>query len=131
VRVWRSKTDQLGEGAAVAIPFGSHPEVCPVRAFEAWHTSSGVLEGTLFRSVDRHGRVGSRLDRRDVARSLKEMATRAGLVSAPVSGALAARGTGDHRRLVGRSERAMHDPGPMEVVADAEPLRSRCRRLAG
>lgn len=30
VRIRRSKTDQTGEGADVAIPFGSQPTVCPV-----------------------------------------------------------------------------------------------------
>ncbi len=85
-RVRRSKTDQLAEGAEVAIPFGSQPEVCPVRALEAWRVASQVQEGALFRSVDRHGRVGGRLDGRDVARTLKELAARAGIASALVSG---------------------------------------------
>ena len=61
VRVRRSKTDQLGEGADVAIPFGSQPEVCPVRAVEVWCEAAGVQEGVLLRSVDWHGRVGALL----------------------------------------------------------------------
>jgi site-specific recombinase XerC len=86
VQVQRSKTDQLGASADVAIPFGSHADVCPVRALEAWRAASGDEEGALFRSVDHHGRVGGRLDGRDVARTLKALAARAGIASALVSG---------------------------------------------
>jgi hypothetical protein len=86
VRVRRSKTDQLGEGADVAIPFGSHPETWPVRALQAWRAASVVREGALFRAVDRHGRVGGRLDGRDVARVLKEFVARAGIALARNSG---------------------------------------------
>ncbi len=31
-----SKTDQAGRGAVIALPFGSHPLTCPVRAYLAW-----------------------------------------------------------------------------------------------
>ena len=79
---------KLGAGADVALPFGSHADVCPVRALEAWRVAAGVQEGALFRSVDRHGRVGGRLDGRDVARMLKVLAARAGIASTLVSGCL-------------------------------------------
>jgi site-specific recombinase XerC len=107
VRVQRSKTDQLGAGADVAIPFGSHADVCPVRALEAWRAASGVEEGALFRSVDRHGRVGGRLDGRDVARTLKALAARAGIASALVSGHSLRAGLATTAALAGRSDRAI------------------------
>jgi len=107
VRVQRSKTDQLGAGADVAIPFGSHADVCPVRAIEAWRAASGVEEGALFRSVDRHGRVGGRLDGRDVARTLKALAARAGIASALVSGHSLRAGLATTAALAGRSDRAI------------------------
>ena len=111
VRVRRSKTDQLGEGAEVAIPYGSQPEVCPVRALDAWRAASGVLEGALFRSVDRHGRVGGRLDGRDVARTLKALAARAGIASALVSGHSLRAGLATSAALAGRSDRAIMAQG--------------------
>jgi len=111
VRVRRSKTDQLGEGAEVAIPYGSQPQVCPVRALEAWRAASGVSEGALFRSVDRHGRVGDRLDGRDVARTLKEVAARAGLAPALVSGHSLRAGLATSAALAGRSDRAIMAQG--------------------
>jgi site-specific recombinase XerC len=113
VVVWvrRSKTDQIGEGADVAIPFGSQPEVCPVRALEAWRAASCVEEGALFRAVDRHGRVGGRLDGRDVARTLKELAARAGLAPARVSGHSLRAGLATTAALAGRSDRAIMAQG--------------------
>ena len=111
VRVQRSKTDQLGVGADVAIPFGSHPDVCPVRTLDAWRVASGVEEGALFRSVDRHGRVGGRLDGRDVARTLKALAARAGLASALVSGHSLRAGLATTAALAGRSDRAIMAQG--------------------
>lgn len=35
VSVRRSKTDQEGQGRRVGIPYGSHPQTCPVRAAQA------------------------------------------------------------------------------------------------
>jgi len=111
VRVRRSKTDQMGEGAEVAIPYGSQPEVCPVRAIDAWRAASGVSDGALFRSVDRHGRVGDRLDGRDVARTLKDVAARAGLAPALVSGHSLRAGLATSAALAGRSDRAIMAQG--------------------
>ncbi len=56
----RSKTDQEGAGFAEALPFGSTPETCPVRALKAW------LEA-----------AGSRVGRSQVGRSARECAGRA------------------------------------------------------
>jgi integrase len=53
----RSKTDQRGEGQAVAIPYGSNPLTCPVRNLEDWLAVSGFSEGPLFRRVDRNGNI--------------------------------------------------------------------------
>ncbi|WP_218885257.1 site-specific integrase [Kineococcus aurantiacus] len=38
VRVRTSKTDQVGQGAFVGIPWAQRPQVCPVRAVDAWLT---------------------------------------------------------------------------------------------
>jgi site-specific recombinase XerD len=57
----RSKTDQKGQGQDVALPYGSNPLTCPVRSFEDWITASGLMEGPLFRRIDRHGNIMGRL----------------------------------------------------------------------
>ena len=56
----RSKTDQEGEGAVRGLPYGSHPATCPVRAWRAWLSASGIPTVPAFRAVDRHGRLGTR-----------------------------------------------------------------------
>ncbi|MDB4930659.1 MAG: integrase family protein [Myxococcaceae bacterium] len=107
MRVQHSKTDQLGAGADVVLPFGSHADVCPVRALEVWRAASGVEAGALFRSVDRHGRVGGRLDGRDVAHTLKALVARAGIASALLLGHSLRATLATTAALVGRSDRAI------------------------
>ena len=60
VAVRRSKTDQDGRGRRVGVPFGEHPETCPVKAVQAWLAAAGLDEGPLYRRVDRHGAVSER-----------------------------------------------------------------------
>lgn len=43
----------------VGIPYGSHPETCPVRPLRASPESSAISAGPLCRPVNRHGRMGS------------------------------------------------------------------------
>ncbi len=112
----------------MTLPFGSHADVCPVRALEAWHAASGVEEGALFRSVDRHGRVGGRRDGRDVARTLKALAARAASASALVSGHSLRAGLATTAALAGRSDRAIMLQA-LEVAHDGRPLRPHRRRL--
>jgi integrase len=57
VHLGRAKTDQEGRGEQVAIPFGTHIETCPPRAYRAWLLASGIQSGPAFRPIDRHGRM--------------------------------------------------------------------------
>jgi integrase len=83
----RSKTDQEGAGRTVGVPYGSNPVTCPVRAWRAWLEVSGIEEGPVFRSVDRHGRIGvTRLTAQAVALVLKRHAAGAGLDPGDVAG---------------------------------------------
>jgi integrase len=83
----RSKTDQEGEGRKVGIPYGQHPETCPVRALQAWREVAGISEGLLFRAVNKSGKVGGKgLSPIDVARAVKSAAAAAGLNPAFFSG---------------------------------------------
>lgn len=48
VRVRKAKEDQEGRGRTVGVPFGLHPETCPVRALNAWLGFRGRGPGALF-----------------------------------------------------------------------------------
>ena len=80
VTIRKGKTDQMGKGRKIGVPFGSHETTCPVKAVEAWLSTSGILEGALFRSVNRHGQVSSgRLGDRAVALIVKRALVAAGI----------------------------------------------------
>jgi len=82
----KSKTDQDGQGRYVGIKRGSTPATCPVRALESWTKAAGITEGPVFRSVDRHGRVGAAISSQSIALVVKRAATAAGLDAAKYSG---------------------------------------------
>ena len=87
VRIRRSKTDPEGQGREVGIPYGQHPETCPIRALRAWRAVTGVEPASLFRPVDRHDQVhAGRLSDRGVARVVQRAALRAGLDPARYAG---------------------------------------------
>lgn len=68
----RSKTDQEGAGRRVAIPYGQHPDTCPVLALATWCETAHIESGPVFRAVDRWGRVsGERLTDRGAALVVK------------------------------------------------------------
>ncbi len=78
VHIRRSKTDQEGIGAVVAVATGSI--ACPVAAVRAWLTAAGITEGAVFRSVRRGGHVRpDRLSAASVSVILKKHAARLGL----------------------------------------------------
>ena len=54
----RSKTDQTGEGATKAIPYGDSA-CCPVSALRAWLDAAGIVAGPVFRSITKWGGVGA------------------------------------------------------------------------
>ncbi|MBY6274119.1 MAG: integrase, partial [Bacillaceae bacterium] len=87
VTLRRSKTDQEGQGQKIGIPYGSNPATCPVRALQAWLEASGITEGPLFRSIDRHGNLQpSRLSDKAVALVVKRRAQAVGLDPSKYSG---------------------------------------------
>jgi integrase len=82
----RSKTDQTGQGRKIGIPY-ARGVACPVRALDAWLSASGIGAGPVFRSVTRHGRIGTyRLCDKAVASVMKELAQAAGLDASRYSG---------------------------------------------
>jgi site-specific recombinase XerD len=78
VRIRRSKTDQEGEGATIAIVPGSF--ACPVKATREWLKAARITGGPVFRPISKTGRVLSRrLSDRAVAEVVKTYARRVGL----------------------------------------------------
>jgi len=81
-----SKTDQLGHGRKIGIPYarGRH---CPVAAIDAWLERSGIGEGAVFRNVNRHGQIAStRLSGEGVALVLSERLKAGGIDANGFSG---------------------------------------------
>jgi integrase len=81
----RSKTDQEGAGAVVAVCRGSI--ACPVAAVKGWLAAAGLIEGPVFRPVGKSGRLGpERLSSQKVALIVKASAARLGLDPRAFSG---------------------------------------------
>jgi integrase len=80
IRIRRSKTDQDGTGATVAVPKGE--TACPIAALRAWLDAANISGGPVFRRVRnrRNQRAGiERLTARNVAAIVKAGAARLGL----------------------------------------------------
>jgi site-specific recombinase XerD len=108
VRLGRSKTDQEGQGRAVALPYGSDPATCPVRAVHAWLEQSAVTAGPIFRAIDRHGVVSGRALHADsIAYLLKRAAGLAGLQTVEYAGHSLRAGLATQAAMNGASELAI------------------------
>ncbi len=108
--IWKSKTDQEGEGRRVGIPAGQQAATCPPQAFRAWTAMAGIAEGPLFRPVDRRGGVGpSRLSDRAVALVVKRAALAAGLDPDRYAGHSLRAGLATSVAATGASERSIMD----------------------
>jgi integrase len=108
VMLRRSKTDQEGAGRKVAIPFGSNPDTCPVRALESWLKASMISEGAIFRHVNRHGHLQpGRLSSYAVALVVKRTAAAAGLDPAKYAGHSLRSALATSAAIGGTSERSI------------------------
>jgi site-specific recombinase XerD len=104
----RSKTDQMGAGRTIGVPYGSNPDTCPVRTLQAWIEEASITSGLLFRSVSRHGEVQpSGLSPIDVARVVKKLAERAGLDPKKYAGHSLRSGHATSAAIGGASERSI------------------------
>jgi site-specific recombinase XerD len=85
VTIRRSKTDQEGEGATIAIARGD--VACPARALLEWLDAAGIKAGPIFRPVNKACMVAAeRLTDRSVANIVKAYAVRAGFDASTFSG---------------------------------------------
>ena len=85
ILIRRSKTDQEGQGAEVAIPRGYR--LRPVEAVQAWLAAAEISAGPVFRAVALGGKVSSRpLADASASRIVKRYARRVGLEAVAYSG---------------------------------------------
>ncbi len=103
----QSKTDQEGEGFIKGIPYGHESKTCPVRAWQAWKAAAGITDGQAFRSVTRHGELGTSLSDRAVADIIKRWAKAAGLEYNDYSGHSLRAGLATAAAQAGVSERVI------------------------
>ena len=104
----RSKVDQEGEGRKVGIPKARRAELCPVAAVAAWVAAAELVDGPLFRAVDRHGNLQpGRLRSGTVAQVVKRAAEAAGLPPATLAGHSLRSGFCTEAARAGASERAI------------------------
>jgi integrase len=125
VRLGRSKTDQEGQGRPVALPYGSDPRTCPVRALRAWLEQSGIAAGPLFRAIDRCGLVSDEALHADsVAYLVKRAAGRAGLEAVEYAGHSLRAGLATQAAMNGASELAiMKQTGHRSLVTVRKYIR--------
>lgn len=118
VVIRKSKTDQVGVGRKIGIPFGEHPETCPVKAVQAWLDNSGIDEGPLFRSVNKHGYVlETRLSDQVVADVVKRSLLAAGKSARKYAAHSLRAGLITQAAMAGVSERAIQDQSGHKSLA--------------
>jgi site-specific recombinase XerD len=80
VSIRRSKTDQEGEGATLAIAYGDRPDFCAVRSLKSWLEHAEIRRGAIFRRIRAGDRLTEdRLTDRSVALIVKRHAEPVGL----------------------------------------------------
>lgn len=110
VNIRRGKTDQVAAGRKIGIPRGEHTEACPVRAVQTWLEQSGVIDGAVFRAVNKHGHVSdTRLSDRAVADIVKRTLKAAGKSPRRFAGHSLRAGLITQAAMAGVSERAIQD----------------------
>lgn len=105
----RSKTDQEGAGRSVFIP-NARGNRCPVKALTHWLNLAGIVEGPLFRPINRHGKaLSSALTGQSVALIVKSSVRK-------VAGDVAADGVAGHSLRAGYcTEAAIRGLQPYQI----------------
>ena len=87
VFIGKSKSDQLGKGNYIGIPYAPDSKICAVRALKAWLSLSGLKRGPIFRPFKRnHELRDAQLSDKSVALIVKKYIKRAGLNEADFAG---------------------------------------------
>ena len=111
ITIPKSKTDPEGAGQTLGIPYGSHPESCPVRALTIWLDRSGITCGYLFPVIGRWGReaLAKPICDHQLAKIIKRLASKAGLNPEIFSGHSLRSGLATSAAEGGASERSIMD----------------------
>ena len=108
VTLRKSKTDQEGKSRRLGIPYGASKQTCPVRSIQAWLESARIVDGPVFRSLDRFQRVQTgRLSDKAVALVVKRRAKAVGLDPARYGGHSLRAGLATSAAAAGASERVI------------------------
>ena len=108
VIIRQSKTDQEGKGQVIGIIHGDDPRTCPVRSTRAWLHASGIYQGPVFRSIDRHGNIAAKaITGRSIARIIKGACLRCGLSPDLYSGHSLRAGFTTQAARAGKAERVI------------------------
>jgi site-specific recombinase XerD len=103
-----SKTDPEKRGRRLGIPFGSTEATCPVRAVQAWLETARIVDGPVFRPLDRFQLVQpTRLSAERVALIVKRRAKAVGLDPARYAGHSLRAGLATSAAAAGASERVI------------------------
>ncbi len=110
VYVRRGKTDQMGAGRKVGIPYGQSFLTCPVKAVLAWLEAAEITSGAIFRKVNKHGRLeGERLSSHSVPLVVKRAFKRIGKRPRSFSGHSLRAGLATQAAMAGASERSIQN----------------------
>jgi site-specific recombinase XerD len=111
ITISKSKTDPDGAGQTIGIPYGSHPESCPVRALSSWLDQSRITSGHLFPAIGRWGRevTAKPICDHQLAKIIKSLAARADLDPEVFSGHSLRSGLATSAAEGGASERSIMD----------------------
>jgi len=108
INVRRAKNDQEAVGRRIGVPYGSSENTCPVRSLQAWLETARIVEGAVFRSLDKFQRVQPRrLSDKAVARIVKRRAKAVGLDPERYAGHSLRAGLATSAAAGGASERAI------------------------
>lgn len=104
----------------VAVPYGSNPLTCPVRAWQAWKSAAdlGPADAAFLR-IDRHGIIGGPMSGESAGAVLTRAGARAG-VTVRLTGHSARAGLATEARRAGKDRTAIaaitgHAPGSAEL----------------
>jgi site-specific recombinase XerD len=87
VTIAKSKTDQEAQGQTIAIPRVPDSPYCPVQAVLDWMAMARIEQDALFRRVAKGNKLTpDRLTDQSVARVIKRLAVRAGLIASQYAG---------------------------------------------
>jgi integrase len=80
IAIRRSKTDQEGAGAEIAVPYVANKSLCAVRALRRWIDGAAITAGPVFRTFSLQKQLSDRaLDGQDVANLVQKLARNARL----------------------------------------------------